>query len=802
MERTPHRIDALPAAFRLFVLSLVLTVGALPAWAQETEGGGEAAAEDTPLLLEDVVVTAQKREQLLQDVPVSVTAFDAERLDALKVRDLTSLSINMPNVTLDDIGTTRGVANFSIRGLGINSSIPSIDPTVGVFVDGVYMGTNAGVLYDTFDLEAIEVLRGPQGVLFGRNVVGGAVLLNTKKPTDRYEATVRSAVEGGGKAPNVYVAGSLNAPLTETLGARFTVYSNQDQGWFKNRLNGKAFGAQDTLMLRPVFSWQPTKNLDLTLRYEYQDVDGDGPPAQNHTDGLGRANPFANYARDSHKFAIDEEGYNRAEIHFFNFRADWNVAFGNGTVTNIFGWRDSEGNALSDIDATPRFLFHGGADLAAEQFSNELRYAGLFFDQLFLTTGFYYFTNEIKYGEQRLLANRLGGITELNGGGDYDVETFGLFMNGDYDLTDKLTLSAGLRWTHEEKEAAISNLTLSAGQPSCHVIRGPDCPSHFKDKESWDSLSPKIGLTYRFDHDTLVYAHWTRGFRSGGYNLRDTYYNLRQALPPAQIAGLQAFGLQVIDDLDAQAFDEERIDNFEIGLKKTFGTRARVNAAFFYNFIDDMQRELVFPQELPDQTHPDGIIIFDETGRPTGLRTQGNVVQVIRNTADAELWGFEVESSFALTPSLVLLGSAGYVDTEYDKVKFDLNRDGEVNGRDEDLDPPRAPRWTYSFGLLHTLQLGHRHRLASRINYAYRDKWYDSDDNLGFNRQQKILDAGLDLYVNDGQWIIGLYGKNLLDIARFGGDTQLPASLGAGTFSPLAKGRTFGLELTYNFRGV
>ena len=437
--------------------------------------------------------------------------------------------------------------------------------------------------------------------------------------------------------------------------------------------------------------------------------------------------------------------------------------------------------------------------MAAEQFSNELRYAGLFFDRLFLTTGFYYFTNEIAYHESRDLAF---GTVRQHGGGDYDVETFGLFMNGDYDLTDKLTLNAGLRWTHEEKEAAITNLTRNTNAAPCHIVDGPDCPIHFEDDESWSNLSPKIGLTYRFDDDTLVYAHWTRGFRSGGYNLRDTYYNLRRELPPANIAGLQALGLQVIDDLDARAFDEERIDNFEIGLKKTFGTRARVNAAFFYNFIDDMQRELVFPQELPNQTHPDGLIIFNENRRPIGVRTQGNVVQVIRNTADAELWGFEVESSFALTPSLVLLGSAGYVDTEYDKVKFDLNRDGEVNGRDEDLDPPRAPRWTYSFGLLHTLRLGHRHRLASRINYAYRDKWYDSDDNLGFNRQQKILDAGLDLYVNDGQWIIGLYGKNLLDVARFGGDTQLPASLGAGTFSPLAKGRTFGLELTYNFRGV
>ena len=177
-------------------------------------------------------------------------------------------------------------------------------------------------------------------------------------------------------------------------------------------------------------------------------------------------------------------------------------------------------------------------------------------------------------------------------------------------------------------------------------------------------------------------------------------------------------------------------------------------------------------------------------------------MQVIRNTADAEMWGFEMEGMFALTPSLALLGSAGFVETDYTTVKFDLNRDGQVDGRDEDLEPPRAPRWTYSLGLLHTLDLGKRVRLASRVNYAYRDKWYDTDDNLGFNRQQKMLQAGLDLHINDGQWVIGLYGKNLLNQARFGGNTQLPSALGGGTFSPLARGRTFGLELTYHFIGA
>ena len=793
-----------PAVLGLLALGVVLALGAvaLPARAQTPRPAGtgaeaEAAASDTTFLLEDVVVTAQKRAQPSQDVPLSITAFDAEQIDALKLRDLGDLSISMPNVALDDAGVGRGIANFSIRGLGINSSIPSIDPTVGVFVDGIYLGTNAGVLYDAFDLESIEVLRGPQGVLFGRNVIGGAILVNTKLPTDRYEATVRSSVEGGGKAPNMYVSGTLNAPLSKTLRARFTVYSNQDQGWFENEYDGKAFGAQDTLMLRPVVTWRPLDTLRLTLRYEYQDLDGDGPAGQNHTNGSGLSHPLFNFDRDSHDFAVNEDGFLKTYINFFNARADWDIPFGKGTLTNIFGWREGAGDALSDADSTPLTFFHGGGAQAAEQFSNELRYSGVFLDRLFLTTGLYYFQNDLDYHEQRFFGDNIGGMPEFNGGGIYAVETFGLFMAGDYDLTDRLTLTAGLRYTHEEKAAEITNI-LRNGGTRCHIVDGPACPSHFKDEASWNNLSPKIGLSYRFDDETLLYAHWTRGFRSGGYNLRDSFYDVTRGLSDAQTALLERLGLKAARDLDAEAFDEERIDSFEIGFKKTFGARGRLNAAFFYNFVDDLQRELSFGENLPVPDPDTGLpVITVVDGRPT-IHTVQNIVQVIRNTADAEFWGLEVEGMFALSSSLIALGSLGYVEPDYTAVKFDLNRDGRLDAKDEALKPPRAAQWTYSLGLLHTLRLGSRYRLASRVTYAYRDKEYANDDNTGFNRQQKMLQAGLDIHINDGQWVVGLYGKNLLDYTRFGSDIQLPA----GTFSPLMKGRVFGLEVTYHFTGV
>ena len=735
--------------FTTLILSVVvvLSVALLPqpVAAQSTEPAAQPEREvvfppESATLLDDVVVTAQKREQSIQDVPVSITAFDAEQLEAAKVRDLGDLTIGLPNVGFDEIGTSRGTANFSIRGLGVSGSIPTVDPTVGVFVDGVYMGMNATVLHDAFDLESIEVLRGPQGVLFGRNVVGGAVLLNTRTPTDQYEARLRTAVEGGGKAPNMYVSGTLNAPLTDTLAVRFTVYSNQDQGWFENKYDDRAFGAQDTLMLRPVFSWQPTDTLSLTLRYEYQDLDGDGAAAQN----------TVRFDRRSHDFSVNNDGFFDTKTHFLNARVDWDVALGNGTVTNVFGWRDAQADALSAVDelATTTAMRALGTLLRSEQFSNELRYSGVFFNRLHLATGLYYFTNAIDYHEQRQLTDDAMGRARIqHGGGLYDVDTFGVFMAGDYDLTDWLTLNAGLRFSYEEKEVDVTTIALD--QTTCNVVHGPVCPSDFKDKKSWNTLSPKVGLTYRPAGHIQVYAHWTRGFRSGGYNLRNTH-----------------------PDIGPGPTDEEQVDNYELGFKSTLWRRARLSGAVFYSQVEDMQRQVYL--DLPD----------------------GGFAQVIRNTADTDIFGVELEGSFALTPDLMLLASMGYIDTEYQEVRFDLNADNMVDERDKDLAPPRAPTWTYSLGLLHSLDIGSRFRLASRVNYAYRDKDYNTDDNRGFNRQLKMLESGVDLHYNDGQWVVGLYGKNLLGQVRHGLNTA------GGAFSPLSKGRVFGLQLTHHFTGV
>lgn len=729
----------------LTALALALTTTSLPGHAQES---GSALSA----LLEEVVVTARKREESAQDVPLSVSAYGSDQLEALKVRDLTSLSVGMPNVALDDVGTTKGTANFSIRGLGVNSSIPSIDPTVGVFVDGVYMGLNNGIIFDTFDLESVEVLRGPQGILFGRNVTGGAVLLNTKLPGQEFEASARATLEGGGEELNKYLMATVSGPLTDSLAGKLSVYTNDDDGWFKNEFDGDAHGKSDTDMARATLAWDASDDVSVVVRYEYSESENDGPAAQSHTNGSGLSNPFQSFDRDSHRFSINETGFQNSRTNFFNTQLDWDVGFGDGTITNIFGWREYKSQSALDVDSTPASIFHSEAWLEAEQYSNELRYSGTFNDNLQLTTGLYYFTNEINYHERR---NLFGGVTTQDGGGDYEVESLGAFVAADYDISEAWTLSAGIRFTREEKEADVASLIFNVDSP-CNVVDG-SCPFDFSDDETWTSTSPKLGFTYHASEETQIYGHWSRGFRSGGYNLRNT------SLDPDKGPG---------------PFDEEQVDNFELGFKMTLGERGRLNGAIFYNEIDDMQREL------------------NEISPITGT------VQYIKNTADAKILGIELDTTYALTDQLILLASVGWIDPEYTDVKEDLNGDGNIDGLDKNLDIPRAAELTYSIGLTHEMEIGEWGSLSSRINYAYRDESAYTDNNLGFIDKQKILDAGLDFYSHDGHWVIGLYGKNLLDEVKHGGDTQLgdigPLPLN-GTFSPLSKGITYGVEVTYNY---
>ncbi len=748
--------------FSLIFLGLVLPTSVV---AQEEE-----SSDATSALLEEVTVTARKREESAQNVPLSVTAYGARQLEALKVRDLQNLAVAMPNVAMDDIGTFRSTANFSIRGLGINSSIPSIDPTVGVFVDGVYIGQNSGVILDMFDIKSIEVLRGPQGTLFGRNVTGGAVLINTKRPGDEGEFSARVALDGnpnGDGGLNRYVMASASGPLGDNMGGRLSFYHNDDDGWFVNQFNGEDFGESKTTIFRPVFTWQ-SENVDMTLRWEHLESDGQGPASQTHTNGLGVPGNAVNFDRDSFDFAIDGEGFVDIENDLVSLEINWNVALGDGRVTNIFGWRDYTAMGESDIDAQPVWLFHAPFWNNSEQFSNELRYNGTF-DKSNVTAGVFWFTNEINYHERRNLVGVLTGnaapFVRQDGGGNYWVDTIAAFFSIDYQVDDDWTVTGGIRFTNEEKKVEITSLVRNTSVfpalTECNVTLGT-CAFDFSDEEEWNAWSGKLGFAYSIADDRRIYGHWSRAQRSGGYNLRNT----------------------AIDtvNLGPGPFDEETVDNLEFGFKSELAGGGRLNAAVFYNQIDDMQREI----NLSDPV--------------------SGVVQVLKNTADANILGFEIDGTFPIGSNTVLQASLGWIDPEYKNVTFDLNGDGAINQADEDLELPRAAEWTYSIGLTHSVDVGNGGgHLSGRVNFAYRDDSLYTDNNLGILLEQEMLDAGLDYSTAGGRWVLSIYGRNLLNAVKHGGDTQLPSTLVSplvnvgGTFSPLAKGRVVGVEVGFNY---
>ena len=709
--------------------------------------------------LEEVVVTATKKniEETVHDVPLALTAYGADQLDALHVRDLADLSFSMPNVQLDDIATVKGTANFSIRGLGINSSIPSIDPTVGVFVDGMYMGITSGVLLDMFDLESVEVLRGPQGLLFGRNVTGGAVVINTKDPGDAFAFSVKTGIEGrlkAGTGASYYAMTSVTGPVVEDLSARLSMYLNIDEGWHENLFDGRDFGEVESYIARPSLRWTPTQAIELLVKYEHGKLDADGPAAQN----------AALFDTDEFDFSVDERGFSDNDWDQVIVEANWDVAFGDGTLTNIFGWRDYALSGLADIDGTPTFLFHATARSEQEQYSNEFRYAGRFGGVLALTGGVYYFTQDIAYQETRSLPATLASLgfaTVFEGGGVQDHDTWGVFLTFDYDFMDDFTLTLGGRYTEADKSVQIASLNanimplpadnLASGTAvrpfvACDVI-GDACTFDFVDEDNWDSFTPKVGLQWQPNDAIQAYAHWTKGFRSGGYNVRNT----DPTIGPGP-------------------FDQEQQDAYEAGIKyRTPDGRVNSNIALYWNDIDDMQREINTP----------------------GL---AGVVQVIRNTAEATIRGFEVEALFSASENVAINFFVGYTDGQYDKVRFDLNGDGVLDRRDEDVDIPRLSPWSYGAGFVYTRQipLGFA---SARLNFSHRDEAAFTDNNIGQLRDMDRLDFGVSLSSPAQQWTGRIYGKNMLDKVAVGGDTITPF----GTFSPLSTGRLVGLEVQFDY---
>jgi iron complex outermembrane receptor protein len=727
----------------------------LPSVALAQEGSAGA-------LLEEIVTTARKKSsaEAVQDVPVAITAFGATQLDALFVKKLEDLSYTMPNVQLESVGTFPGVQNFSIRGQGINSSIPSVDPTVGVFVDGIFMGTTYGVVIDTFDLESVEVLRGPQGLLFGRNVTGGAVVLRNARPDG--ESAVRVRV-GSTDASQFNVAGSIEGSLIEDkLAAKLVAYYDDDPGYYKstnsqaaanpihplipliapaphflqpfyaNPADNGDVGALETKMFRPTLVFTPNDTSDVTLIVEHGKTSGDGGTWTSVT--AQRAGVLPDFTTYS-----DETGY--TNIEWTQGTLEVNVGeVGNGVLTNIMGARRVKANSAADIDGTDLPIFAAPGITDQKQFSNEFRWAGSFTDNWETTIGLYYFKQDIGYREARYIwlppglgPPPLGVNIQRALGGDMEARNFGAFWNNDFHMSDSLTVTAGLRYTDESKSGAVIT-------GSCSDNATFNC-AFTPLAGDWDNITLKLGVQWRMNDEMHLYAFYTKGFRSGGINFRNAKPDV---IPPGPTL-------------------EEENNTYEIGMKADMmDGRMRLNIAAFHNTIDDMQREL----NLGD---PDVIVL------------QGTI-----NAGDVTIRGVEVDFVGLITDNFSINASYGWQDGEYDSVNpaFAAFLGPELS---------RLAPTNYSVGLSWDIPAGNN-LFNFMVNHSFRESHPYDDANLQYFDDQRRTNASLNWFSADDTWNVSLYGKNLEDEANWGNLTSIAGLWVAG---PMKKGRELGLEINY-----
>lgn len=666
----------------------------------ETAAEQDAASQDeaSDRRLGVVMVTARKRAEgeILQQTPISATALDAELLVDTGFEDLIDIGKFAPNVSLQG-SSQRGVQNFSIRGMGVSGSTPSDEPAVGIFQDGVYWGTNYGAIGDMFDVESVEVLRGPQGTLFGRNVTGGAVLVRSARPTDEFTAQATAGAGNGGLGE---VSGVINGPLNgDVLTGRLAMQYRSLDGYYTDSNTDTDYGASEAFLIRPSLKFQPNDKFDVTLITEWYSDEGDPTVAHgvypNTVPGVDITLPEAEGFTSSSDYwtaAPDQRGSTDIDVYFGVLEANWDL-FG-GTLTSITGYRDVKIDVVTDYDGSPTQGFEQSIDQNQDQFSTELRYAQEVSDFFGYTAGVYYFDQSMDFGETRALANYsiLLATHAL-----LENTSFAAFTEVDLNWTDKLTTTLGVRYTEEEKDVR--------GAPfgTCS-LDFTNCPLGPESSVSDDNVSPKFGVSYQFTPDQLAFASVTKGFRSGGFSLR---------------------GTPIIEPYQA-----EDVTAYEVGYKgDLMDRRLRLNVSAFYNEYSDLQRTVL------------------------GVSESQGVIQSVFNAADATISGAEVEVTYLLNDEFAVDFVYGYTDAGYDRF------DGITNPGDRSF--VRVPESTASLALSYDKTLSSGAELNGRVSASYTGSYFYDDPNLLEQDAYTLIDANLAFTAPSGEWTAAIWGRNL-----------------------------------------
>ena len=604
------------------VSALALTAGQYAAQAQDADEAPEEART-----LGRVTVTAQRREEDLIDVPLSVSAFSADQLEATGAVDITSIQRSTPNATIEVARGSNSTLIAFIRGVGQQDPLWGFEPGVGLYVDDVYIARPQGAILDIFDIERIEVLRGPQGTLYGRNTIGGAIKYVTAKMDD--EPDLKAKVNVGSYSQlDTIVSGSV--PLSDTFKVGGAIANYQRDGYGKNLFTGAEHYDKDVLAYRVSAEWAPTDSLFFRLAYDKSEDDSNAKHGHRlipSGDGtlLVTDNVYDTRAGVGDDNSVETEGY--------SLTGEWDV---NNEVTlkSITAYREGATVTPIDFDALPNPDFDVPAYYNDDQFSQEfqLLYNG---DRLSGVAGVYYLDGSAD-GAFDLLLSALG-VTVYQAG-KQDKENFSVYGDFTYDVTDQWSVSLGGRFTQDETTADVTReLWLGLGSASFDPANSTSIflatqtgyeGLNRKDEE----FTPRISVSYKPTDDLNLYATFAQGFKAGGFD-------------PRARADLDPLGLS------EEGFGPEKVDSYELGIKGSFfDDRLLLNtAAFFAEYTD---------QQITVQSGADS----------DGDGVNDTFVSSVFNAGSSEYTGLELEGSWFINDEFTLMGNLGYIDAEIQEI--------------------------------------------------------------------------------------------------------------------------------------
>ena len=762
-----------PLAVRLALVSATALSAALTVHAQEA---GDAVAAAPAEEAQDqrrfntVTVTAQRREQNLIDVPVSVSAFDGDLLADLGVADLTEVAKISPNVTLEVSRGTNTTLSAFIRGVGQQDPVAGFEAGVGIYVDDVYLNRPQGAVLDIYDVERVEVLRGPQGTLYGRNTIGGAIKYVTKGLSDEptYEVNVKA---GTYNQLDGVITTSL--PVTDTFRIGVAAARFNRDGFGENIITGEENYNKNLFGARVSAEWDAAPNFQLRAAADYS-LDKSNA-RQGHRLIADQLPPFTYpvlgdvFDTRAGLSAVEQ----RVEAYGGSLVAEWDLNDA-WTIKNIIAYREDESTSPIDFDSLPEADVDVPAIYENDQFSEELQflYSG---DRLNGLVGFYYLDANASTVFDVLLANTgaILGLPGLNAQtfGDVGTETWSIFGDFTYDITDQLSVSLGGRYTEDTRKSIVQRRTYIGG--FSEFFGGSGIPiattSNFDGEATFDDFSPRVSLSYKVTPDSNVYATYSQGFKGGSFDPRGQ----TTAAPD-----LNQDGTVSADEIYTfMQFDPEEVDSYEVGYKASqFDGRINYSLAGFYSDYKDVQ----VPGSIGVDTDGDGV--------------NDSFSGVTTNAGAATIWGVEFEGTATVAEDMARAGdllnlgwSLGYLDAQYDEFIDAFGND--VSGQRV---IQNTPDWTANGRVSYeTPFAGGSLLLNTQLSYRGESSQFEVPNPFLDQEAFTLWDASIRWETEDGRWGFSLTGKNLTDeeyiVAGYNFVTINPN----GTFTP-----TLGLEGT------